>query len=142
MVRTILFSALCLFASVAAQAQEKGEIEKLNVRFAEFFNNGDAAGVAAMYTEDAVVLPPGAGIVKGRTNIQAFWQRTAETLGDVTLTTLDVKPLGGTAARETGYFSLKTKTSQPQEVTGKYIVIWEKVGGEWKLSADIWNEGK
>jgi ketosteroid isomerase-like protein len=30
----------------------------------------------------------------------------------------------------------------PQEVTGKYLVVWEKVGTDWKLSADIWNDGK
>jgi ketosteroid isomerase-like protein len=30
----------------------------------------------------------------------------------------------------------------PQEVTGKYVVVWEKVGRKWKLAADIWNDGK
>jgi hypothetical protein len=29
----------------------------------------------------------------------------------------------------------------PQEVTGKYLVVREKVGTDWKLSADIWNDG-
>jgi len=142
MVKIIVISAACLFAIVAARADDKSEIEKLNARFAELFNQGDAAGVAAMYAEDAVVLPPGAGIVKGKSDIQAFWKKAAETLGDVKLITVDVKPLGGTAARETGYFSLRTKGSPSQEVTGKYVVVWEKVGAEWKLSTDIWNEGK
>jgi ketosteroid isomerase-like protein len=32
--------------------------------------------------------------------------------------------------------------STPQEVTGKYLVVWEKVGSDWKLAADIWNEDK
>jgi len=27
-------------------------------------------------------------------------------------------------------------------VTGKYVVWWEKVGGDWQLAADIWNDGK
>jgi uncharacterized protein (TIGR02246 family) len=142
MLRITLISALCLIAMVAARAQDKSDIEKLNARFAELFNKGDAAGVAAMYTEDAVVLPPGAGIVRGRNDIQAFWNKASETLGDVNLTTVDVKPLGEMAARETGYFSLRTKTSPSQEVSGKYVVVWEKVATEWKLSADIWNDGK
>jgi ketosteroid isomerase-like protein len=30
----------------------------------------------------------------------------------------------------------------PKEVTGKYVVVWEKVGRDWKLSSDIWNDGK
>jgi ketosteroid isomerase-like protein len=41
------------------------------------------------------------------------------------------------AAREIGTFSLKTKGPTPQEVTGKYVVVWEKVGKDWKLAADI-----
>ena len=39
-------------------------------------------------------------------------------------------------------FVLKTKGPTPQEVTGKYVVVWEKVGNDWKLTADILNEGK
>jgi len=37
---------------------------------------------------------------------------------------------------------LKTKDPAPKEVTGKYVVLWEKVRGNWKLAADIWNDGK
>ena len=29
-----------------------------------------------------------------------------------------------------------------QEVNGKYVVIWEKIGSEWKLAVDIWIDGK
>lgn len=51
-----------------------------------------------------------------------------------------VKPLGPSAAQEIGSFSLKTKGTTPGEVTGKYLVVWEKGGTDWKLSADIWND--
>jgi uncharacterized protein (TIGR02246 family) len=141
MLRITFVCALTLL-TFAAEAQDKSEIEKLNARFAELFNKGDAAGVAALYTEDAVVLPPGAGILKGKNDIEAFWKKAAETLGEAKLTTVDVKPLGPAAARETGHFSLKTKSTPSQEIVGKYVVVWEKVGTDWKLSADIWNEGK
>ena len=141
MLRITFVCALTLLA-FAAEAQDKSEIEKLNARFAELFNKGDAAGVAALYTDDAVVLPPGSPIVKGKADIEAFWKKAAEGLGDAKLTTVDVKALGPAAARETGHFSLKTKASPSQELVGKYVVVWEKVGTEWKLSADIWNEGK
>jgi ketosteroid isomerase-like protein len=68
--------------------------------------------------------------------------RAGESIRDMKLTTVDVKPLGTEAAREIGSVSLKTKGSQPQEVVGKYVVIWQKVGGEWKLATDIWNTDK
>jgi ketosteroid isomerase-like protein len=35
-----------------------------------------------------------------------------------------------------------TKGPTPQDVTGKYVAVWEKVEGGWKLAADIWNDGK
>ena len=53
-----------------------------------------------------------------------------------------VKALGPSAAREIGTFNLKTKGARPQEVTGKYVVLWENVGGDWKLATHIWNDGK
>jgi ketosteroid isomerase-like protein len=71
-----------------------------------------------------------------------MWKSMAEHVSDPKLTTLDVKPLGPSAAREIGTVSLKTKGSTPQEVTVKYVVVWEKVGNDWKLAADIWNDGK
>jgi ketosteroid isomerase-like protein len=81
-------------------------------------------------------------MVQGREAIIAMWKSTAEQVGDPKLTTVDVKPLGTSAAREIGTFSLKTKGQAPQEVSGKYVVVWEKIGTDWKLATDIWNEGK
>jgi hypothetical protein len=66
----------------------------------------------------------------------------AEQVSDPKLTTIDVKPLGSSAAREIETFSLKTKGPTPQEVTDKYVVVWEKIGSDCKLAADIWNDGK
>ena len=81
-------------------------------------------------------------MVRGDAAIGAMWKSIAEQVGDPKLTTLDVKPLGTAAAREIGTFSLKTKGSNPKEVTGKYVVVWEKIGNDWKLAADIWNDGQ
>jgi uncharacterized protein (TIGR02246 family) len=108
----------------------------------EFFNKGDFDGVASLYTADATAFPPGSAMVKGRAAIDAMWKNMAEQVSDPKVNTLDVKRLGPSAAREIGTFSLKTKGSTPKEVTGKYVVVWEKVGRDWKLAADIWNEGK
>jgi uncharacterized protein (TIGR02246 family) len=138
---------LALIATVMAALSgpalaQKAEIDAVNAKWVEFFNKGDFAGVASLYTEDATAFPPGAAMVKGRAAIGEMWKGMAEQVGDPRLTTLDVKPLGPTAAREIGTFSLKTKGPAPKEVTGKYLVVWEKVGNEWKLAADIWNDGK
>jgi uncharacterized protein (TIGR02246 family) len=141
--RNFAVVAGCLILGAApAAAQDKATIEKLNDAWTAAFNKGDAAAVAAMYTEDAYVLPPGAEMVKGHTAIEAFWRQAAQQMGDAKLTTLDVLPLGRAAAREIGTVTLKTKSQPPQEIVGKYAVVWRKVGGKWKLATDIWNTNK
>ena len=141
--RNFAVVAGCLILGAApAVAQDKATIERLNDAWTAAFNKGDAAAVAAMYTEDAYVLPPGAEMVKGRTGIEAFWRQAAQQMGDAKLTTLDVLPLGRSAAREIGTVTLKTKSQPPQEMVGKYAVVWRKVGGKWKLATDIWNTNK
>jgi len=132
----------CLSLGSPAFAQNKATIEKLNDVWTAAFNKGDAAAVAALYTEDAYVLPPGSGIVKGRAAIEAFWRQAAQQMSDAKLTTVDILPLGRSAAREIGTVTLKTKSQPPQEVVGKYVVVWRKVGRDWKLATDIWNTDK
>ena len=125
-----------------ALAQNKATIEKLNDVWTAAFNKGDAAAVAALYTEDAYVLPPGSAMVKGRPAIEAFWRQAAQQMTDAKLTTVDVLPLGRSAAREIGTVTLKTKSQPPQEIVGKYVVLWRKVGRDWALATDIWNTDK
>ena len=139
--RIALVIALGIGLITPAFAQ-KAEIEAVNASWVEFFNKSDFSGVASLYTDDATALPPGSRMVKGRAEIEAMWKGMAEQVRDPKLTTLDVKPLGASAAREIGTFSLKTKGQTSQEITGKYVVVWEKVGSDWKLAADIWNDGK
>ncbi len=46
--------------SETMMAQGRAEVDEANRRFMEAFERGDAASVAALYAEDAVVLPPDA----------------------------------------------------------------------------------
>lgn len=133
----------CLALGAApAFGQSKAAIQKLNDAWTAAFNSGDSATMAAMSAEDAYVLPPGSDIVKGRAAIEAFWKQAVQQFGDAKLTTLDVLPLGRSAAPEIGTVTLKTKAQPPQEIVGKYVVVWRKIGRDWKLSTDIWNANK
>jgi uncharacterized protein (TIGR02246 family) len=138
---TIIFWCLALGAAPAL-AQDKATIEKLNDAWSAAFNKGDVAAVAAMYTEDAYVLPPGSELIRGRAAIEGFWRQAVQQMDDAKLTTVDLLQLGPGAAREIGKVTLKTKSQPPQEIVGKYAVVWLKVGGDWKLATDIWNTNK
>jgi len=123
---TIVLVIAFVAAIVAPAFAQKAEIDAVNAKWIELFNKGDFDGVASLYTEDATAFPPGSAMVKGRTAIAAMWKSIAEQVSDPKLTTLDVK----------------SKGPKPQEMTGKYLVVWEKIGNAWKLAADIWNDGK
>ncbi len=140
--KTVCFAIPLLVLAASAQARDiKADIDAANEKFAAAFNKGDAAGVAQFYTEQATALPPGAPMAKGRAAIQALWQGAIEA-GDknVSLQALRVDQFGN-AAREIGQFSLDAPNPQKQmtHVEGKYVVLWRRVGGSWKLDTDIWN---
>ena len=132
-----------LIAGLSGPASaQKAEIERANAKWVEFFNKGDFAAIASLYADDAVAFPPGSPMVRGKSAIGAMWKGLAGQVSDPKIVTIEVKPLGRFAAREIGTFSLKTKEPTPKELSGKYVVVWEKIGGRWKLAADIWNDGK
>ena len=108
-------------------------MDKLNTEFMAAFNKGDMAALGRMYTDDAYLLPPGAGIVKGRAAIQTFSTNAAAAIGH-----LNVKTLGGDAAREVGTFTLMTKGDKPQEVAGKSWSSGRRRAdsGSWRLTSD------
>ena len=139
--KNVLVIAL-LTALVAPAAAQKAQIEAVNAKWMELFNKGDFEGIAQLYTADAIAFPPGSAMVRGKAAIGAMWKGMAEQAGNPKVTTLEVKRLGPAAARETGTFSLTTKGPSPKEISGKYLVVWERVRGQWKLAADIWNDGK
>jgi uncharacterized protein (TIGR02246 family) len=142
--RRIAILVWCLGVLFAEQApaQNVATIQKLNDKWTGAFNKGDAAAVAAMYTEDAYVLPPGGDMVKGRSAIEALWKQTAQQAGDAKLVTVDVLPLGRRGAREIGTVTLETKAQPPQQLVGKYAVVWRQIRGRWLLATDIWNWNK
>ena len=139
--RTVLAIAF-LIALAAPAAAQKARIEAANAKWMELFNKGDFEGIAQLYTVDAVAFPPGGAMVRGNAAIGKMWKAMAEQVSNPKVTTLEVKRLGPSAVREIGTFSLTTKGPSPKEVSGKYVVIWERFRGQWKLAADIWNDGK
>ncbi|MGE5164247.1 MAG: YybH family protein [Sphingobacteriales bacterium] len=131
-----------LIAHVAPAVAQKAQIEAVNAKWMELFKKGDFEGIAQLYTVDAMAFPPGSAMVRGRAAIGAMWKGMAEQASSPNVTTLEVKRLGPSAVREIGTFTLTTKGPSPKEVSGKYLVVWERVRGQWKLAADIWNDGK
>jgi uncharacterized protein (TIGR02246 family) len=125
-------------SATAAPENVRASIEAGNKAFTAAVARGDAAAVAALYTNTAQALPPGAEIAQGREAIQKAFQGAIDAgVKDLTLTILEVEPHGDTAT-EVGTWAVKGKDGATVD-HGKYIVIWKKEGGQWRLHRDIWN---
>src|SRR5215831_9492404 len=110
MSRMVMIVACFFFAAGQATAQSKATlqeaIQEAGEKWAEAYNKGDAKALAALYTEDAYLLPPGADLVHGRSAIEAFWRQHMN-VSDFKYTTIDIKPLGAKTAREIGTISFR-----------------------------------
>lgn len=124
-------------ATTGASEFEKA-MEAGHEAFMAAFNRGDAAGLAAFYTEDAQLLPPYSGPVTGRAAVQAFWQGLMDRgVQSIRLVTGELEEHGDTGI-DVGRHQLFAGGNQEVD-QGKYIVIMKRVGGQWLLHRDIFN---
>jgi uncharacterized protein (TIGR02246 family) len=121
-------------ASKAAGAATPDEIRQ---RWTAAATAKDAAGIAALYADDATVMPPNAAAVKGRAAIQSFWKGMVDQLtGKVTLARVGGWQ-GGDAGYEAGTYSAAMGTGTD---TGKYLLTLKKgADGKWLITNDIFN---
>ncbi len=132
-----LVTAALLYGTVAQSGEVRAEVEAGNRAFIAAFLRGDAKGVANLYTEDAQVIAPGSSVARGRSAIAAAWQKSIDAgVKDLTLETADVESSGDLAC-ETGVVRLVAKDGGLTE--GRYVVVWKRADGKWKLHRDIWN---
>jgi uncharacterized protein (TIGR02246 family) len=113
-------------------------IEALDEAFVAAYRSRDAAGVAALYTEQAQILPPNADFLIGRAAIQAFWQRAMDGgIGSFKFELLEVEEHGDTAI---GIVRVHVQAQDGAKLdTAKAMVVWKRVGGAWKLHRDMFN---
>ncbi|MBN4055250.1 SgcJ/EcaC family oxidoreductase [bacterium AH-315-K03] len=106
--------------------------------FMSAFSQGDAAGIANLYTEDGQFLPPNGGFVRGRQAIQETYQSFMNMgVKEIKLEALEVEGHGDTAS-EVGKYILEGEDGQVMD-EGKFVVLWKQEAGQWKLHRDIIN---
>ncbi len=144
--RIFLALVILIVAAPFSLAQTKGNktsdgnirstIEAANKKFVETFSKGDAARIADMYAEGARVMPPNSPMVQGRQRIQELWQSLINTGAKFKLNTSDVEAQGN-VVYEVGTYELIFPDNKRD--AGKYVVVWRRQKGDWKLAVDIWN---
>jgi uncharacterized protein (TIGR02246 family) len=149
MKRLVCLGLLLAFGtSPAAWGGAKEKVEQVlqqitaaNRAFEEAVRKGDVEGIASAYTPEAIALAPDAPMARGRESIEQLWgSAIRDGLKTIRLETLDLEVAGDTAY-EVGraILGLEPKGGAPTTAVVKYVVVWKKVKGQWRLHRDIWN---
>ena len=134
------FALLLGFALVACQqgghdpAADAASLDKAAAGWEVAYNDKNGEAVAALYTEDGQLLPPGAGAVNGRAAIKDFWSNDIATQWAKISIKADSSAVAGDLAFRSGAWS----TESPA-LTGKFLEVWKRAGDSWLLHKDIWN---
>lgn len=145
----IIVSLLFVFITSAAVHGQKytgdeQEIEQIlaNVKsFSRFVMNSQYDSIAGAYTHDAKIMPAGPRIIEGYEKIRKYWTSP----GGVSTIYHEVFPeeitITGEYAHDYGYYKGTTKKADGTEASwqGKYVIVWKKEAGDWKIYLDIWN---
>jgi len=123
-----------------ADLQSEAElVRRRSEQLVEAENRKDLDAVMTFYAQEAVIQPPGAPAVQGQEAIRqlytSFFREVPFVSFTATNTALHVAR-GGDLAYETGInrFLLDKGGARVEEV-GKYLGVWRKVDGEWRLAA-------
>lgn len=139
----LLFGSLsvCSPSWAAGATKLREAVEAGNRQFTEAAAKGDAAAMAALYTESGQAFPPGGEVVSGRQALKDFWQAVLDSgVKEAKLETVEVAGTGDFAF-EAGKYTLLGAQGEALEV-GKYVVVWKREQGKWRLHRDIWNSNQ
>lgn len=124
-------------SAVSQDPTARAAIDAVNQQFMAIFRSADPAALTALYTSNGQLLPPHGDIVTGTQAINKFWQGFLAPGIAVTFKSLEVETHGD-IGHEVAYYTVTDEGGKVLD-TGKYIVIWKREGGQWKLHRDIWN---
>src|SRR5687768_4395622 len=116
-------------------SEVKKSIEATNKQFGEATVKGDSATVVSFYHSEAKLYPP--NMPEGNSSVIGAMSKQLPAMGvkSFSLTAGDVT---GNADQvvETGVWEMGDGSKTIDK--GKYIVVWKKENGNWKLWRDIW----
>ena len=142
---TISLAACSVQTQVVRESDEaavRDTLAALAGRFSRAYEAGDAAAMAALYTDDAVLLPNRATEVVGREAIEAYWALPdGERITAHAITPLAIE-VDGDVATDYGTYTVSGEANGEAwgPGLGNYLIVWRRgADGRWRMHLDMWN---
>jgi uncharacterized protein (TIGR02246 family) len=141
-------AALCLLLGCAAppapdSARDEAAIRALSDARAEAFRQGDASAIAARFTQDGLLMAPGAPAAQGRDAVRAYYQKLFDQFELGLESGYDEVSVSGNLAFGRGFAKVtaRPKAGGPTSIsTAKYLnILRRQPDGSWLTTHDIWN---
>lgn len=132
----------CVRTSSEVEMEEKEKILTVGLQFSKDYMAGNYEGMANAYTLDGKLFPENSDIIEGRDAIKQRWTLNNDSKIILhRMTTKNITILEN-QAYDYGYYEGTTQMSNGKlsKWKGKYVIIWKKVDGKWKMYLDIWNK--
>jgi uncharacterized protein (TIGR02246 family) len=135
---------VAFLAAAPARAEDlRAVMEADNARWLAAYNSNNPAAFPAMYTKDAVLLPPGAQPVSGREAIGQFWEARLKpgNRKDHTFEIVSIQQDGKYTYQVARWTVVVVKdTGEQTKLSGNTVRIFEhQPNGEWLTKVHIFN---
>jgi len=129
---------LAVFFAPSANAESTlEELDAANKAFAKALMAGDIDYLVNEYTDDGCVIAPMAGETCGKESIRRFWESVIAT-NPKNVEIITEKAGGeGDLSFATGQLLITDAESAVHK--SRFVLVFIKVGGLWKLRVDSWN---
>ena len=151
MKNTLLFLLISLLSTLSISAQnyigKQKHIDKILKNVAMFSKHvmaGDYEAIAASYTTDGKIFPNNREIMEGTTALEKYWKPGEGWKTTYHKVTPQEIRIVKKTAYDYGYYEGESQgpDGKKSQWKGKYVIVWKKVKGEWKIYLDIWNSIK
>jgi ketosteroid isomerase-like protein len=121
-------------ATHSCSARDQAALREIPEMWKDDYNQGEAAKVAALYTDDAYYLTQHfvTGVVHGRAAIQAYVQRGVSAGYRIDAIDIWSMDCSGDLAYTVGRYE---STNAGQKAFGVNLVVLRKMAGRWKIVA-------
>ncbi len=120
---------------------EEDKIREKIRAFSAAYMNADAVSIAGFYTSDGKLFPGGRDVISGSSAILDYWtlpEGSRNLYHKISPTEIRIF---SNYAYDYGYYegSITNKKGKKTDFEGKYVIVWKKENGDWKILLDIWN---
>ena len=122
------------------RARQNGDrgFEDIAAKLEAAFNAKDASALAALYAEDATLMPPNQPAVNGRVAIRGWFEATLPRVGTVRIAPARTSVFEREAF-QVGNFSATAGGQSGPPNKFKYVLLFTRSSLGWQIQCDIWN---